>query len=207
MECNLNIVGCLLLIVSVFLFGLKGMATEMGIAVAASAVFLAFANLDKFSKFKGAGFEAELREVVTEANATIEHLKSVTTPLLITSIDLMTKDGRWSDGDGINKCHDQFDKLVSLESEIGVTDSALDLAKQKYIRIHAWDMISELAKNIERAGEAKFTTLTASKVGRHSFDKTPDLTVFKELLVSIELDSKLQEQLKKVENYYFKYKL
>ncbi len=206
-ECSLNIVGCLLLVVSVFLFGLKGMAAEMGIAVAASAVFLAFANLDKFSKFKGAGFEAELREVVTEANATIDHLKQVTTPLLITSIDLMTKDGRWSDGDGINKKHDLFDKLINLESEIGVKDSELDLAKQRYIRIHAWDMISELAGNIECAGESKFTTLIASKIGRHTFDKVPDLAVFKELVSTIELDEKCQEQLKAVEKYYLKYKL
>jgi len=91
----LNYIGFGLLVVSIFLFGLKGMVAEMGIAVAASAVFLAFANLDKFSKFKGAGFEAELRSVVNEANATVEHLKSVATPLLVTSVDLMTKDGRW----------------------------------------------------------------------------------------------------------------
>ncbi|OAM96724.1 hypothetical protein AZ468_23840 (plasmid) [Vibrio europaeus] len=80
----------------------------MGIAVVASSIFLAFANLDKFSKFKGAGFEAELKSVVDEANSSIENLKAVTTPLLITSLDLISKDGRWSDGGGFYKTHDLY---------------------------------------------------------------------------------------------------
>ena len=52
MSIFLNTVGFIVLIVSVFVFGLKGMAAEMGIAVAASGIFLAFSNLDKFSEFK-----------------------------------------------------------------------------------------------------------------------------------------------------------
>ena len=52
MEKFTNIIGFILLITSIFVFGLKGMSVEMGIAVAASSIFLAFANLHKFSKFK-----------------------------------------------------------------------------------------------------------------------------------------------------------
>ena len=203
----MNYIGFGLLVVSIFLFGLKGMVAEMGIAVAASAIFLAFANLDKFSKFKGAGFEAELRSVVSEANATVEHLKSVATPLLVTSLDLMTKDGRWADGDGINKSHALFDKLVNLESEIGLKDEALNEAKLRYVRIHAWDMVKELAGNIEKAGENKFTITVSEKIGHHSVVKAPKLSDFKSLLSTISLDETCQQQLKKVESYYLKYKL
>jgi hypothetical protein len=41
------------------------MATEMGLAILAGALGLAFSNLDKISKFKGAGFEAEMNMVHT----------------------------------------------------------------------------------------------------------------------------------------------
>jgi len=203
----LNFIGFGLLFVSIFLFGLKGMATEMGIAVAASAVFLAFANLDKFSKFKGAGFEAELRDVVKEANATIEHLKSVATPLIVTSLDLMTKGGRYVDDVGINKSHELFDKLVNLENEIGLKDVMLDEAKIKYIRIHAWDMVVELCRNIERAGEANFSLTAKEKIGRHSIEVHPNLVDFKQLLSTINLDEICSKQLKQIESYYSKYKL
>lgn len=44
------------------LLGTMGRPTEMGIAVLAGALGLAFSNLDKIARFKGAGFEAEMRE-------------------------------------------------------------------------------------------------------------------------------------------------
>ncbi|TYK65049.1 hypothetical protein [Colwellia echini] len=41
------------------------LAAEMGLAIVAGAIGLAFANIDKMSKFKGAGFEAEMKMVHT----------------------------------------------------------------------------------------------------------------------------------------------
>ena len=46
------------------LFGILGRPAEMGLAVVAGALGLAFANIDKISRFKGAGFEAEMREKI-----------------------------------------------------------------------------------------------------------------------------------------------
>lgn len=207
MENTLNYIGFIILISSIFLFGLKGMAAEMGIAVAASAVFLAFANLDKFSKFKGAGFEAELRNAVDEANATIDNLKSVATPLIITCVDLMAKDGRLTDGNGINKNHQLFDELIDLEAKIGLNDETLEEAKLKYTCIHAWDMVKELSDNIEVSGEKEFSRIVSEKIGSYSFVAPPKLSDFKNLLSNISLDEMCQEQLKKVESYYLKYKL
>ena len=45
-------------------FGYEGKPTEMGLMIAASALAIAFTNIDKIRKFKGAGFEAEMREKV-----------------------------------------------------------------------------------------------------------------------------------------------
>lgn len=45
-------------------FGYKGQPVEMGLAIVAGAIAFALLNLDKFSRIKGAGFEAELREKI-----------------------------------------------------------------------------------------------------------------------------------------------
>ena len=108
-----NCLGFALLIVSVFVFGLRGMTVEMGIGVVASAIFLAFANLDKFSEFKGGGFEAKLKQAVDEANATVENLREITTPLIITSLDSLTMAGRLSFG-SFNKTHNIYLSLIHI---------------------------------------------------------------------------------------------
>ncbi len=54
----------MLLVVSTA-YGFTGATGEMGLAIVAGAIGLAFANLDKISKFKGAGFEAEMNMVHT----------------------------------------------------------------------------------------------------------------------------------------------
>ena len=46
-------------------YGFLGLTTEMGVAVLAGAIGLAFSNLDKIARFKGAGFEAEMKMVQT----------------------------------------------------------------------------------------------------------------------------------------------
>ena len=65
------------MIVSTLLFAYLGREMAAGLSIVVFSFGLVFLNLDKFSKFKGAGFEAELKEVVTEAYAAIEDLRKV----------------------------------------------------------------------------------------------------------------------------------
>ena len=182
------------------------MSVEMGIAVAASSVFLAFANLDKFAKFKGAGFEAELKQAVNEANATIENLKEVAKPLIETNLETLTKAGRFSEG-AFNKTHELYDQLDNLQSKMGLTSPDLEKAKTRYLNIHAWDMISELSGNIERSGVTKFSITSRDALNVPSFDKAPDIMKFHALVAEIDLNEECQEQLSVLDNYYDKYKL
>lgn len=46
-----------------------------------------FANLEKFSKFKGAGFEAEMHNAVRETYAALEELKELALSLSAPIID------------------------------------------------------------------------------------------------------------------------
>lgn len=61
------------------MFGLMGKPAEMGLIIVAGAIGLAFLNTDKIQRFKGAGFEAEMKKAVEDANATIEQLRNVAT--------------------------------------------------------------------------------------------------------------------------------
>src|SRR5688572_24537628 len=74
------------LVIIPVLFGIFKGWKEMGAATAAVGLALAFANLDKIKSFKGAGFEAEMKEAVTKAYAAIDQLKdlglSVSAPIV-----------------------------------------------------------------------------------------------------------------------------
>ena len=62
MKITVQIAAYIVLLVGSVVLGFLGKPTEMGLAVVAAAVALAFSDLEKFSRIKGAGFEAELRE-------------------------------------------------------------------------------------------------------------------------------------------------
>ena len=67
---------------------------EMSAFAAAISVALFFTNLDKFSRFKAGGIEAELRTVVTEAYAAIEQLKELGLSLSTPIVDNLAISGR-----------------------------------------------------------------------------------------------------------------
>jgi len=206
MEKFINAIGFILLILSIFVFGLQGMSTEMAISVAASSIFLAFANLKKFSKFKGAGFEAELKQVVEEANATIDNLKEVAKPLIQTNLYALSKVGRLSEG-AFNKSHKLYDQLDDLQRKIGLESTDIELSKSYYLNIHARDMISELAATIEQSGEKKFSITSRDTLNIQDFKTPPNLQTFLKLLNDIDLNIESRKQLKLLKNYYDKYQL
>jgi len=63
----IQLASYLVLLGASLLLGLLGKPTEMGLAIAAGSIGLAFANIDKIRRFKGAGFEAEMKEQQMEA--------------------------------------------------------------------------------------------------------------------------------------------
>lgn len=62
-------------------FGNKGQPAQMGLAIVAGAIGMAFSSLDKFEFFKGAGFEAKTREfkqAVDEGKIILDKLRKIT---------------------------------------------------------------------------------------------------------------------------------
>lgn len=116
--------GSIITLCLAVMFGLKGMATEMGIIVAAGAICLSFLNIDKIERFKGAGFEAEMKKVVAEANATIEQLREVAaTSAKAILTDLMA--GNFFDGTTLEKRLELHDQIINSLKGIGASESQI----------------------------------------------------------------------------------
>lgn len=58
-----QILSIIVIIVPVLYFGIMGKTAEMGLMIVASSIAIAFFNIDKVQKFKGAGFEAEMKKM------------------------------------------------------------------------------------------------------------------------------------------------
>lgn len=206
MALFIHIVGCIFMLVSVFLFGLKGMTTEMGIAVAASCVFLAFANLDKFTKFKGAGFEAELRDVVNEANATINEIKELAKPLIRTNFEILAQANRMQ-GSNFDKTHDLFDQLQLLQNKFQLDDSQIEKSKRSYIVIHAWDMVYEIIDDVRSLESKENYEHLRTSVGQINFETPPNIDSFIAKIGNLKLSEKDKFKLEKLREFKLKYEL
>jgi hypothetical protein len=86
----LTLILIVALVIVPILFGIFRRPKEMSIAAGAIIVALFFANLDRFSRFKGAGIEAELRTAVHEAYVAIEQLKDLGLSLSSPIVDEMS---------------------------------------------------------------------------------------------------------------------
>lgn len=164
MEKVLNYIGLGALITSIFLFGLKGMHLEMGLAIVGSAFFLVFVNINKFSKFKGAGFSAELRQKVNEAYLTIENLKKLAVPLIETNYNILANANRIPES-AFKKNHEIFDKLVELQSDLKLKFKRLEASKSYYLNNHAWDMVKDLSHDIDNNGVKGFNEIIKKEIG------------------------------------------
>lgn len=63
MEQWIQFIAYTILLVGTMVFGFLGKPTEMGLAIVASAIALVFSDIERFKRFKGAGFEAEYRRL------------------------------------------------------------------------------------------------------------------------------------------------
>jgi Sec7-like guanine-nucleotide exchange factor len=122
---RLNTVLIIALVVIPAVFGAFKMPAEMGLAIASIGLALCFANLEKFSRFKGAGFEAELRTAVAKTYAAIDQLKELSLVLSAPIVDGLALSGRMLQYlhlkyklEHVEKISSTLQKLEASESEI-----------------------------------------------------------------------------------------
>ncbi|MEJ1438483.1 MAG: hypothetical protein RPU61_14440 [Candidatus Sedimenticola sp. (ex Thyasira tokunagai)] len=131
------------MLVGGLIFGINKQPAEMGLFIVACSICLAFANIDKIAKFKGAGFEAEMRKAVEEAYATMENLKALGKPLIIATFDNLTLAGRWG---GIDKPRKMLlkDGLDKTAESLGLFDDEVQAASDMFFRYHLRDHLFEI---------------------------------------------------------------
>jgi hypothetical protein len=142
-QSNINIVLVCLLVGGALLFGLLGKPTEMGLMIVACSLALAFANLDRIQRFKGAGFEAEMRKAVEEAYATTENLRSLAKPLVLSMLENLLYGGRWG-GMGPARKHRLKDELDALSKSLGIRDAEITDTLHKFYIWHGIDHIDRI---------------------------------------------------------------
>jgi len=132
------------------MFGIQGKSTEMGIIVVAGALVMAFLNIDKIQRFKGAGFEAEMRKAVEEAYATIEQLRKVAAASAETTLTTLMSD-YFFDGTTLENRLDLHDRLIFNLEEIGVSKAIIenvDAMWKRGVKVIYCNRITALLKEV-----------------------------------------------------------
>ena len=114
------------LVVIPILLGIFRSPKEMGIAVAAIGLALFFTNIDKFSRFKGAGFEAELKTAVDETYAAIEQLKELGLSLSAPIVDELAISGRMMQYMHLKYKLDRVAEIANTLEKLGASQKEID---------------------------------------------------------------------------------
>lgn len=149
----------LVIVVPGIVFGMNGKTVEMGLAIVLGALAGAFLNIDKFAKFKGAGFEAELRVAVEQAYATIENMKEVAKPLIITSLSNMTFANQIG-GASLSEKYKYKSELVKLAHSLKIVDGEIKDEIELFDHHHTMDLYELIIK------QARFLNQYDQMVGK-----------------------------------------
>jgi hypothetical protein len=114
------------LVIIPILLGIFRTRTEMAIAAAAIGLALCFANLDKIVRFKGAGFEAEMRTAVDRAYAAIEQLKELGLSLSTPIVDELAISGRMLQYIPLKYKLERVEKIVETLKKLGASETEID---------------------------------------------------------------------------------
>jgi hypothetical protein len=197
----------LLIILPSFYFGFIGKPTEMGLAIVTGALAGAFLNLDKFERFKGAGFEAEMKKefqkAVDEAYATIDNLKELAKPLLGAMILSLTNEGRFMFGNPDFREKDYYkDQIIDVAKSMDLLEGELLHQIEDYHAKHIWDLFHYFIETLHEHiyGDVKPQFSALYQRGTENF---PDEVILTELFKknNMQLDENSSKKLKTYLHY------
>jgi hypothetical protein len=114
------------LVIVPVLIGIFRSRTEMFLSIIAIASALFFVNLDKFTRFKTPGFEAELRTVVNKAYAAIEELKELGVALSAPIIDDLAMSGRIFQYIPLKFKLERVEKIAATLKALGASETEIE---------------------------------------------------------------------------------
>lgn len=122
-----------------FFFGIIQRPTEMGLVLLSGALCMAFANIDKMAKFKGAGFEAEMKNAIDKAYATIEEVQQIGCKSAAAVLEVTAAFGRYGGGTTTLRRLQIRDNLVTSLKRLGVNNEDIREAQKGFDRWLAFD--------------------------------------------------------------------
>ena len=144
-----SVVSALIILLPGLVFGILARPTEMGLAIIGGAIAAAFLNMDKIQRFRGAGFEAEMKKAVEEAYATIENLRELARPLVVSTLGVLTFSGRWGGMDPDQK-HKLAQDLERITESLSLNYGEVESAKHQFYRYHTWDRYTEFINAVSK---------------------------------------------------------
>ena len=163
-------------IAAVGYFGVRGQPAEMGIAAVAGGLCMAFANLDKFERFSGGGFSAELRKRIDQTEDAVSQLRDLAVSLAAPVLTLTAAGGRWVGPDFLRERHRIMDRVTTTLQRLQVPQDQIDDAAARFRQYtlidHAFkvrelaspktpDARKELAELIDHDGELGVAEVSA----------------------------------------------
>lgn len=140
------IISVLLIMIPVLFFGYLEKPVEMGIVLFAGFACTVIINIDKFNSFRAGELEATMRhaeEVISEAHATIDQLKSMTVPLMNYSLASIARGDQLM---GVNASDKEVlylelkDNIDKFELQNDYTSQLLEEAKRKIVRTSLFEI-------------------------------------------------------------------
>lgn len=160
---NYVLIGALVIIPT--FFGASKMAAEMGLSIGAISLALFFANLGKFSKFKGAGFEAEMRNAVRETYAALEELKELALSLSAPIVNELAVSGRMLQYIPLKYKLERVEKIAKTLENLGAKKSEIEEACSTiYSRVHD-DHVKAILRSLKTANTDKQDVLKGIEEG------------------------------------------
>lgn len=144
-----NIILIPAILYAAYYFGKESQIEVMTRIIAIGTVCLFFANLHRFSKFKGGGIEAELAKAVEEASATLDNLKVIAKPLILSTLDNLTWGGRWG-GMAAEKKHELKKEIDQVIDAFSIEDENIKRAQEKFHFMHSIDHINYIATKMSK---------------------------------------------------------
>ena len=136
-----------------------------------------FMNLNKFTKFKASsdGIEAELKEVIDKAYATIDDLKKISKNMIRFHLWMLTNAGRYGGLDFVGK-HEVKEELESVTKHIGIeNEQDIIEAMNEFKGIHQIDILDIIRqKLINKYGRDKESI--AWKIVAHGAEENEEAT-------------------------------
>ncbi|KQS64510.1 hypothetical protein ASG39_11180 [Rhizobium sp. Leaf371] len=147
-----------------------GKVTDAGVVFGIAFLSFLYANLSRFKKFSGLGFEAELWEdKQREASDLIDRLKNVVSIYTREIVLSAVKEGRWSDGRSWKEHWKLYDELVSQHDALGqkIDFTALKTEMDAYFLLDMCFAVNDsLRRDIDTA-RSKALTQISTKYGKY----------------------------------------